>query len=517
MSPASSTALISIADLMRVDPLAQAEAVHLVDPWRQVREVVLAETFARLHQTMPHALLVLHAEAAMGGWSLACALHIAWERNAAAVVVARQPMSSSSAVLAERLGITLLAIDSDPTDVALSLASQVSAPQAARALRMAQCAQRLAEQSSIRGVLGVLNNELAPASVALTIAGSFAGGRAVALEERAESTPIRVEIHGPGGRSWATLVASALSPTADTASQVEPLLLLARPSLLTAWMQTRINSSTQVAQERAAFHLLRKLASELGEHPDDGSCDAQTPVECIDSQPWNSELGWRIDGLNRAVWITSLNATDAGPTPELTQLLRAAWQRHVPDWPLVTDDDGWISWQNGDDPDTVAPMRSAVGSAVGTAYEHSLVLGVGGAHRGVAGLIRSLAEAQLASHVAREGGPGRVTWFDQVGVRATLAWLPAGQIGQVADLSLPELMAARDREALVETVLTVLDCGGSLSRASVCLGVHRNTVLSRVARARELNLVFDDPGQRLAIHVLCYALSSRWKAAEPVQ
>lgn len=517
MSPASSTALISIADLMRLDPLAQAETVHLADPWRQVREVVLAETFARLHQTMPHALLVLHAEAAMGGWSLASALHIAWERNAAAVVVARQPMSSSSAVLAERLGITLLAIDRDPIDVALSLASQVSAPQAARALRMAQCAQRLAEQSSIRGVLGVLNNELAPATVALTIGGSFAGGRAAALEERAESTPIRVEIHGPGGRSWATLVASTLSPTAETASQVEPLLLLARPSLLAAWMQTRINSSTQVAQERAAFHLLRKLANELGERPDGGSYDARTPLECIDSQPWNSELGWRIDGLNRAVWITSLNATDAEPTPELTQLMRAAWQRHVPDWALVTDDDGWISWQNGDDPDTVAPMRSAVGSAVGTAYEHSLVFGVGGAHRGVAGLIRSLAEAQLASHVAREGGPGTVTWFDQVGARATLAWLPAGQIAQVADLSLPELIAARDREALVETVLTVLDCGGSLSRASVCLGVHRNTVLSRVARARELNLVFDDPSQRLAIHVLCYALNSRWKAAEPTQ
>jgi DNA-binding PucR family transcriptional regulator len=104
-----------------------------------------------------------------------------------------------------------------------------------------------------------------------------------------------------------------------------------------------------------------------------------------------------------------------------------------------------------------------------------------------------------------------VTWFDQVGARAALAWLPVGQIAQVADLCLADLMAARDRAALVETVLTVLDCGGSLSQASARLGVHRNTVLSRVARAKELGLVFDDPGQRLALHMLCYALGALWR------
>jgi DNA-binding PucR family transcriptional regulator len=62
-------------------------------------------------------------------------------------------------------------------------------------------------------------------------------------------------------------------------------------------------------------------------------------------------------------------------------------------------------------------------------------------------------------------------------------------------------------------VLAVLDCGGSLSQASVQLGVHRNTVLSRVARARELGLAFDDPAQRLALHVLCYSLASLWAPA----
>jgi DNA-binding PucR family transcriptional regulator len=101
-----------------------------------------------------------------------------------------------------------------------------------------------------------------------------------------------------------------------------------------------------------------------------------------------------------------------------------------------------------------------------------------------------------------------VQWFDQVGASAALAWLPTTEIAQVADLCLADLMSARDRVALVQTVLAVLDCGGSLSQASQRLGVHRNTVLARLTRARQLGLTFEEPGQRLALHVICYALAS---------
>ena len=69
-------------------------------------------------------------------------------------------------------------------------------------------------------------------------------------------------------------------------------------------------------------------------------------------------------------------------------------------------------------------------------------------------------------------------------------------------------MSAKDRTALVDTALAVLDCGGSLSQASGRLGVHRNTVLARISRARQLGLTLDDPAQRLAVHVICYALSA---------
>ncbi|WP_236792969.1 CdaR family transcriptional regulator [Amycolatopsis sp. GM8] len=494
---------LDLAELLRVEPLSRASAVHLPDPARHVHEVVLAETFDRLHHAAPHSLVVLHHEAATGGWALAAALHAGWERNVSAIVVPRPAMSSSSAVLAERLGIALLVIEDEPVDVALTLAGQVSAPQAARALRVALCAERLAEQSSIRGVLGVLNSELAPVPVALTVGGTVTAGRAAGAAEKPGGTTVCVEINA-AGRPWAELVAAVPAKNTAAAGHVESVLRLARLPLLAAWAQTRVHSSAQAAREQAAFGLLRRLVAE--------PAAAAEPAD-VEVPPWTGELGWRVEGRNRAVWISPLTATDGAPAEELTQLVRAAWQRHRPDWPLVADSDGWISWQNLPDStenNDEAGMRRALGAVTHAAESHALVLGVGDAHRGVPGLMRSVTEARLAAHVARDGGPGSVQWFDQVGARAALAWLPRGQIAEVADLCLAGLMAARDREALVDTVLAVLDCGGSLSQASARLGVHRNTVLSRVARAKELGLVFDDPARRLALHVLCYSLASVW-------
>jgi DNA-binding PucR family transcriptional regulator len=144
------------------------------------------------------------------------------------------------------------------------------------------------------------------------------------------------------------------------------------------------------------------------------------------------------------------------------------------------------------------------------------VIGVGRASSGVQGLMKSAAEARLAAHVARRDTAGSVSWFHEVGSSAALAWLPTTEIAQVAELCLPELMSARDREALVQTVLAVLDCGGSLSHASDRLGVHRNTVLARVARARKLGLTFDEPTHRLALHLICYCLAARWRLSAQI-
>jgi hypothetical protein len=496
---------LDLSELLLADALKSAEAVHVPDPQRRVEHAVLAETFERLRQMSPHSLVVLHDEAATGGWSLAAALHVAWERNAAAVVVPRPAMSASSAVLAERLSIALLVIDDDPVDLALALAGQISAPRAARAVRVARCAERLAEQPNIRGVLQVLNGELAPVPVALAIGSTVAAGRATALRHMSGCEQVRVDINGTGGQAWAELVASVPKKGATTTDHVAAMLRLARLPLQAAWAQSRMHTSSQEVQERAAFQMIRRLASE--EKPSDPAQQVEPDAE-VAVPAWISELGWRLEGVNRAIWISPVRDTGVEPTHELTQLVRATWQRYHPDWPVIADSDGWISWQNSPDGDDLAAIRRSIGIVTPAARSHALVLGVGGAHRGIPGLLRSITEARLAAYVARDSGPGSVRWFAQVGARAALAWLPRGQIAEVADLCLADLMAARDRGTIVDTVLAVLDSGGSLSKAAARLGVHRNTVLSRVARAKELGLAFDDPAHRLALHVLCYSLAS---------
>lgn len=488
-----STLPITLGELARIRPLAGAE-LHLADPARAVERIVLAETFDRLRHCAPHELVVLHDEAATGGWSLAAALHLAWERNLSAVVVSRAVAGAASAALAERLTMSLIVIDDDPIEVALQLAGQISAPAAARAQRQARLAELLAEQTGVRGVLGVLNRELQGVPVALVVGEVVVAGQAAALLDRPQAHQIEVEVHTAGERSAARLVAAVPVPGPAAVDQIASLLRLARPSVQAAWARSRLDTAARAAHEQAAFELLRRLAEEPG------------PVEV---PSWTGELGWQVGRSNRAVWLAPVQPAGV-PSAEVTHLIRASWQRGPGAWPLIAEGDGWISWHSGADPDDTAALRRALAAFRDPAVAHRLVIGVGRAHDGVAGLMRSVAEARLAAHVAREAGAGAVQWFDQVGAAAALAWLPTAEIAQVADLTLAELMAARDRAPLVQTVLAVLDAGGSLSQASRRLGVHRNTVLARLARARLLGLTYDEPGQRLALHVLCYALTALW-------
>ncbi|SNY47930.1 PucR family transcriptional regulator [Paractinoplanes atraurantiacus] len=490
-----STLPITLGELARVRPLAGAE-LHLADPARTVEQVVLAETFDRLRHCLPHELVVLHDEAATGGWSLAAALHLAWERNLSAVVVSRTVAGASSAALAERLAMSLIVIDDDPIEVALQLAGQVSAPAAARAQRQARIAEQLAEQTGIRGVLGVLNRELQGVPVALVVGEVVVAGQAAALAERPQVRQIEVEVHAAGERSAARMVAAVPVPGPAAIDQVASLLRLARPSLQAAWARSRLDAAARAAHEQAAFELLRRL-------------------ETDEAPSWAAELGWQVGLHNRAIWLAP-ERPEGEPSDEVTYLIRASWQRGHSIWPLIAEGDGWISWHSAADPDDVTALRRVLTGFRDSAVAHRLVLGVGRAHEGVGGLMRSAAEARLAAHVAREAGAGSVQWFDQVGAAAALAWLPTTEIAQVADLTLAELMAAKDRAPLVQTVLAVLDAGGSLSQASQQLGVHRNTVLARLARARQLGLTYDEPGQRLALHVLCYALTTLWnRSAQP--
>lgn len=508
---AASTVPLTVSELLRLDPLAGSLVSHLAASDSQVLQVDLATSFDRLRRVAPHTLVVLGEEAASGGWSLATSIHLAWERAAAAVVLTAETVSASTTMLARRLDTTLLISTVDPVDLALTLAGQVSAPLSARALRVASCAEQLAEQSTIRGILAVLSRELDPLPVALVAGSTVLAGKAVALVERAGTHFVRLPVTTSSGQVFAELVTCIPEGSGDTGT-VRSLLALGRVPILAAWAQGRLQPSTRAALERASFRLLRDATAPglVSTNPVDSLAADASPA----SPPsWPGELGWRWDGINRAIWVTTAIPHPIGSAglTELDALVHALWQQHLPQWPLAADEDGWVSWSNAP-ADRPAVVRQILRTLNDLLHGHGLVAGIGGPHEGADGLIRSTKQAQVAARVARTAGPGSIEWFDRIGVRAALGWLPIESLEHVAALCLGDLMSARDRRALISTSLAVLDNGGSLSLAAGTLGVHRNTVLARMARARELGLVADDPTQRLALHLLCFALETSWSS-----
>ncbi len=60
---------------------------------------------------------------------------------------------------------------------------------------------------------------------------------------------------------------------------------------------------------------------------------------------------------------------------------------------------------------------------------------------------------------------------------------------------------------LIETLTAYLDHESGIAATADALGLHRNTVSTRVARAQELlGLDLADPETRLAVHLACRAV-----------
>lgn len=167
------------------------------------------------------------------------------------------------------------------------------------------------------------------------------------------------------------------------------------------------------------------------------------------------------------------------------------------------------------------PERVQHGADFPHALQHELIrqaapvppmlvsMGVGGLHAGTAGIRQSHQEAKQALTMSRRlHGPGHVTKFDELGIYRLL----------FAARELPELRTFHD-EALSVLIDYDRQHGAELLRTlgaffagrcgpketAALLGVHRNTVLYRLERIRELTgFDLDDADVRLRLH-LAYA------------
>ncbi|SNT11329.1 PucR C-terminal helix-turn-helix domain-containing protein [Streptosporangium subroseum] len=498
---------VTVAELVNGGPLAGARMWGTGE--NPVRQVRIVDDLATLGSVPPHTAVVLVGQAASGGWAVEMAMRRAWEQAAACVIASSAGMSAGSgAGLAERLGVTLIFVDEDPLVTAVRVASAAARPEAARTQLVARCATRLAEAGpSARRVLGVLNSELQGNAVALLDPwGSHLAGRRAQGPSLAE-----VDIPDASGGTLAILVAHGSFQSPGWPSVVNAVLALAVTPLI-AWAAIeRLAAERDVALQSALATRLLTLASSrtspYGRIGDGG--EGAVPQGAAQGTPPEADLEASGDGtLARAV---ALRWPVAGPLTAYAirphdadlddlQMIGSVIAATVGPGPVLRREESWAGWS------ALPPERLAIRLAEClAALPMPCAAGVGAQVPDLGIMDESLLGAEAAAFVSPAGVVARA---DRMGPAKLLAALPGGVLRAPAQMILGPLLSVDRDGTLLETLTAVLDEGGA-SRAAERLGVHRNTVTTRLERIRAAGFDVDDPGTRLALHLAAHVLRSR--------
>lgn len=178
----------------------------------------------------------------------------------------------------------------------------------------------------------------------------------------------------------------------------------------------------------------------------------------------------------------------------------------VPRTDLLT---GWLGLRRRPDPTARSSLARQLGAAVHAVDARpEVAVGVGRPSRGVEGLRLTLSEAREALDVAAALPEGsRFVTIDGLGISATVrSWTAAPGFRATARTRLAPLL---DNPELLRTLHSYLDHALSVTSTAQSLEVHRNTVMTRIARVETLlgtNLA--DPDERLALHLAVRAVES---------
>lgn len=156
-------------------------------------------------------------------------------------------------------------------------------------------------------------------------------------------------------------------------------------------------------------------------------------------------------------------------------------------------------------------MAQALETALAALGTHlpgrALVAGIGTPAPNVEGIATTLAEARQAAVAASAGTPGTVRRVEDLGAsRLLLGWYTSRAFHDYARRLLAPLLDPAERNLFV-TLETYIDQACSTGRTARALGVHRNTVAQRIARAeRLLGMPLTHPDSRLALQLAARVL-----------
>lgn len=508
---------------------------------RAVRMVVPGGSVHALEELAPGSVVVFGPEQLtldLPGADLA--LRLAHGAGLAGII-AQRPGAAVPLVtrrLADRLAVPLVVLDEiAPASVAAAFDPYVRAPEIAGLRILGTTAQRFQVPSSDAGRLTRTLAQTLGGPVALVDAESrFVAGEP-AVRDLMDRPDVRAHL-GSARPAAGTFEVGAGEAVLVQPVQLDPdapanFWLAARLQTVTGALLEPIRRSMAIAALSYTAYVARTTASLerasrrrsllLGELLDQGDDPSTRAVERA------TALGWRLAGGHTAVQV-AVRPDGAVLRPgELVTDLDERLAVHGMPMGLVERPDGWVLWVTTESsaaaaeggPDPAAAVRDAVREALLSVENDRpglrLCAGIGGTRDGLAGLRSSLEEARRGCLLAgTEDGPATVEHVDGVSMKRMLVgWYSSRALRSVAAEVLTPLLEADPHGELVRTLRAYLDRESSATDTAAALGVHRNTVMQRLERIRDLLPVdLDDPDDRIMVHLATRALGVKWDESD---
>ncbi|WP_182376179.1 helix-turn-helix domain-containing protein [Nocardioides sp. WS12] len=453
--------------------------------------------------------LVVCVESAVSPpYRLDALVRLAGTAEAAALLVVGDSITPllSGIRLADRLGLPVIGIACpDPISLVQELTVQVRAPELARARTIDRALRQLSAkrtgQEILRTAEGVLSTSLSLVAVdgARILGEPFPGEPGLHLDQPVPQVGRGVLLHpvlDPQVNRLAAWLVCPVDHSSDLRTDVLSTGLAIIEPFLRSWL------SGQRAEIEKDTAVKSQVLAEIISGRDSVSRDV---VEHATS------LGWRLSGWHIGMHVLATAnrpVTDRRGTGE--QLAQALTERGVSIAAAIKRGRGWALWTSSEtEPNTSSArqlLRTVRLVVADLPNEWGLAVGIGRPGSGAAGLADTLSEARDAADLARSHDfRPAVEHADELGVARLLAtWQRSEVTRAFAESALAPL---RESEALMTTLRAYLESGCSVVLTAEALGVHRNTVTTRVQQIRErLGLDLDEPSQRLALQVACRAI-----------
>lgn len=220
------------------------------------------------------------------------------------------------------------------------------------------------------------------------------------------------------------------------------------------------------------------------------------------------ERGWRTTGYHLAFRMIGRSRLEPFQllrlvSPELGRITAAS--HATTSGRGVT---GWLTFTEPPSPEQTERFVSALRTLHGTVRRSfNVATGVGSLASGSAGLTASLSESADAARIAvNRSSTGWFVRVDGLGVEQLLLAWSGNDTFMPAARSLLTPIEGAGGDLLV-TLTAYLDHESGIAPTAAALGLHRNTVATRIQRAQELlGVDMADPEVRLALHLACRAV-----------